>query len=435
MKPRHYLVWGFLALVAALPAWGYDDERPKFGGEHYRTAARVECSFLIAWHTAFDIEYPNPVVDPEELDAFLVPAQKLYGWGDDRRLDVAMAAQTLAQQMADVGFPTDFRLINDDAILAFVRSTFGNGPTTDDFAAALQILKLLPHGAFRWGQPLLSQGPLDRLREVVDAAGVFGVDAQPALLALESVKPQIFSRAETQRIAALLSREEDPPIVCVTGGKSRLSPASHAAAYYKPIPTRENPAIAIPRIQSPPIYPRSVPETGIPRLTEFIVLSPPNRSGVADPLRWASYVVHELTHWHDYRVLSAWVRANQRRINRGFQPDTLFRAYVRIERRDGQFIVILDDRFLVTFLESRAYAIEADVYEQLLPGNPSETARHNEGSKTLWQGYNYVKSRVGSEVLEALGVTAGGPSFFQLGRDVLKQMEMTMRLAGVPMPR
>lgn len=432
MSFRSQLAGAFAALFATAPAWG-DPERPRLGSAHYQSAQRVECSFVIAWHAALTLEYDPPVIDEALLAAELDPLQKRHGWDDDRRTAVAMAAQALVQTLADANLTVDFRLVRDDVVFAFLRSAVTDPDAMDDLKIALALLRRIPDSAFRWNTPLLSHGPVLELQEVLVDAGVFVSDAQPALVALRTIATTEFRDETTRRIVGLLSRTADVPIVCVTGKKSRIAKNSRLAAFYQPVFASDVIVRRVPEIITPPHFPERVAETGLPRLSEFIVTTPPNASGVDDPATWASYVVHELTHWYDFRLLSAWVRANQRRINRGLPPDVFFAAYVRLSEENGVPVIALDQRFLTMFLESRAYRVEADVYDALV-SHREMYVRAVEYSRIVGSGYQYVRMRGGARMLQDFGVLHPGPEFFELGKQIVAVMEATMRSVDVPIP-
>ncbi len=70
---------------------------------------------------------------------------------------------------------------------------------------------------------------------------------------------------------------------------------------------------------------------------------------------------HEMTHLEDGYLLSQWVEANKLLLVRGMEADPIF---LLVSAVDSQGFVTLDSAFLFYFQESRAYAVEVEVWKR-----------------------------------------------------------------------
>ena len=101
--------------------------------------------------------------------------------------------------------------------------------------------------------------------------------------------------------------------------------------------------------------------TGLERKIQLLLLKH-RGDKPEDAKRFVMELLHESQHLIDSYTLDRWVEANQRRLKAGESPDPLFAKYVRIEKDGyGKQIVVIDAAFYRTFMEIRAYGLEAEL--------------------------------------------------------------------------
>ena len=94
--------------------------------------------------------------------------------------------------------------------------------------------------------------------------------------------------------------------------------------------------------------------------------------------------------------------------------------------------VVMDRRFAVTFLETRAYGTKVDAYALLLTGPGTENRIVNYGLQHRSMGYDYIKGTVGTEILNAYGVTETKLNgLFNVGTLMEEQMRLTASSVGI----
>ncbi len=123
-------------------------------------------------------------------------------------------------------------------------------------------------------------------------------------------------------------------------------------------------------------------------------------------------------------LLSHWVMANERKINKGLSPDPLFEKYVRVVEEDGKQNVKMLLPFECLFKEARAWEVYIAVGEALTEKTYTEAQR-----KELREGLNrnsgkFLFKTVGTEFLATIGVTE--PNLAEMYK-VTQGWEATMR--------
>lgn len=420
--------WCVIGLLLASFSLVRADDSARFSAPDINGRRLHECLFLLADIVFPNISFARQIVNGD-LERAVDKVGIRLGYSSDTRAQLYQTSRVLALYLNENGQGNSFRGWSPEVFSQFL-GTVGFSPGRREmYVRAFEVLGELRPDAFHWGQRLLTAGAASDLESLLWKAGMEPAHALEVVAALKALHSSQHLDLLTRSIVDQMFEARDEAILCVVGGGCRISEDLNMFAYYVPSPVNWN---FVPQVTGQDVYPRRVNETGLGRFVEAIVIPRPEVSGVDSTAKWVATYVHEFTHWADIKLLSSWVRANQILINRGQEPDFLFRKYVRIVGDGPNQMIQIDHRFCVTFLETRAYHAMATTYSVLNHGSGNDLRGQNYVTEARYRAFAQINQEVGADVLNAYGVAAADPSeIFGVGQRMEGQIQATLHAVGL----